>query len=93
MSLHWFPSFCVNFPEILRWKDLGCAATASSKAVGVAVGVRGGGGGAGAGASAASTSTDFAVMDLVEQRMAWIGSGATTMILCAQNDENINEMR
>jgi len=52
--LHWFlhflPSFWVNFPEILRWKDLG-GGTASS-------GAAGGGGAGGASAS------DFAVMDL-----------------------------
>ena len=47
-----FPSFCVNFPEILRWKDLGCA-TASPKAA-----PKVGGGGAG------GASSDFAVMDL-----------------------------
>ena len=51
MISSFFPSFCVNFPEILRWKDLGCA-TASPKAGEV------GGGGAG------GASSDFAVMDL-----------------------------
>ena len=59
--LHWFlhflPGFWVNFPEILRWKDLG-GGTASSKTAG--------GGGAG-GASA----SDFAVMDLGLPRFRW----------------------
>ena len=59
--LHWFlhflPSFWVNVPEILRWKDLG-GGTASSKTAG--------GGGAG-GASA----SDFAVMDLGLPRFRW----------------------
>ena len=58
----------MNFPEILLLKDLGCAATASSKAA------RDGGGGVGRG-GVSSLSTDFAVMDLKSSASSGIGIG------------------